>query len=75
MQEKRRFVEIYFLNCEKFYGAGKAVPGNGFFLRCGRADVLLKSLGILKAAFTSIFIINQVAFAVNRKAFFMGGAR
>jgi hypothetical protein len=60
------------------YGAGKAVGGEGFLFGgrcCGRGDALLKSLGIRKAAFTRFFIINQVAFAVNRRAFFIGGAR
>jgi hypothetical protein len=55
------------------HGAGKAVAGDGFFFEDDLDAVLLKSRGIRKAALTIFFIMNQVALAVNFKAFFIGG--
>jgi hypothetical protein len=57
------------------YGAGKAVAGEGFFFGDGLDAVLLKSPGRRKAVLTMVFIMNQVALAVNLRAFFMGGTR
>jgi len=63
-------LKIFF---RSFYGAGKAVAGDGFFFEEGLDAVPLKSRGIRKAALTIFFIKNQVALAVNFRAFFIGG--
>ena len=49
------------------------MAGEGFFFEDDLDAVLLKSLGMRKAALTMFFIKNQVALAVNFKAFFIGG--
>jgi len=51
------------------------VLGEGILFDEGLDAALLKSLGMRKAALTIFFIMNQVALAVNFKAFFMGGTR
>ena len=59
-------------------GAGKAVVGEGLFFGEGLAAVcavLLKRRGRWKAAFTRVFIINQVALAVNFNTFVAGETR